>query len=269
MIFPVLGFTDSVTVTIDGYQADVGIHKADIEKDIIVISLHGKEKGRWHSGNVDFANELSSHGYTTYTPEMPWYGYRAPLSHSYTFLDALIKKVANGKKVVVAGHSQGAPYSLFYTTVHTPPTNVVASILLAPGHLLHRSYKIQDATEDSVSLAKQLLAEGNGNQEVELADFNKGGRRGKKLVSTTPNIYLSYFGLDSSPNFLKVIKQAKLPLLWIDGEDDRLAQRMDYKSIYETASVHPLNKHVTVAGGHVSMWENAATPIVDWLKNFE
>ena len=205
-----------------------------------------------------------------YTPQMPWYDYSAPVSTAYKLLDALVKKVAkNGQKVVVAGHSQGAPYAFFYTTDHEPPSQVVASILLAPGHLLHRSYKIQMATIDSVTRAKKLVEQGKGGEYQSFADFNMGGRKGYKTISTTPAIYLTYFDVDTSPNFLELITKARKPIFWIDGEEDELAQRMGYAGIYGTARKHPQNKYATVPGGHVSMWGNAAGPVIEWLQQFE
>ena len=261
----------SFELEVPGYRAEVGEHKADDKaKNVIVISLHGKEKGREHDGNIDFADQLASAGYTTYTPQMPWYDYSAPVSTAYAFLDALVKKVANdGKKVVVTGHSQGAPYAFFYTTDHEPPAQVAASVLLAPGHLVHRSFKIQEATADSVTRAKQLVAAGKGNEEQEFDDFNKGGGQDHKTVTSTAAVYLTYFDLDSSPNFLELITKARKPILWIDGRKDRLAQRMSYADIYETAQAHPQNKYMTIRGGHVSMWGNAAEPVIEWLAQFE
>jgi pimeloyl-ACP methyl ester carboxylesterase len=256
---------------VPGYRTEVGEHKAEgTPRNVIVISLHGKEKGRTHDGNIEFAEQLASAGFTSYTPQMPWYDYSAPVSTAYKLLDVLVKKVAkNEQKVVVAGHSQGAPYALFYTTDHEPPSNVVASILLAPGHLIHRSYKIQKVTADSVSRAKQLIAQGKGGESHRFADFNKGGGIGDKTIFTTPEIYLTYFGLDTSPNFLELISQARKPIFWIDGEEDKLAQRLGYAGIYGTARNHPQNKYATVPGGHVSMWGNAAGPVIEWLGQFE
>ena len=267
----IIAHADTFTISVPGYDAKVDEYKAKVDKrDVIVITLHGKEKGRKHEGNIAFARKLAKKGYTTYAPQMPWYDYSAPLSTAYIFLDALVKKVAvNGEKVVVAGHSQGAPYALFYTTDHKPPELVAGCVLLAPGHLIHRSPKIQRATADSVASAKQLVNEGKGNEKHKFSDFNKGGNIGYKTIITSPSIYLSYFGLDTSPNFLRVITQARLPLLWVDGKDDKLAKRMDYEEIYSTAHEHPQNEYSIVRGGHVSMWKPAATPVIEWLQQFE
>ena len=271
LVFPGFVWSATFELEVPGYSSEVGEHKAEgTPKNVIVISLHGKEKGRTHDGNIEFAEQLASAGFTSYTPQMPWYDYSAPVSTAYELLDALVKKVVkNGQHVVVAGHSQGAPYAFFYTTDHEPPSQVVASILLAPGHLIHRSKNIQKVTADSVARAKQLVAQGKGGESHRFTDFNKGGDVGYKTIFAAPANYLTYFDLDTSPNFLELISQARKPILWIDGEKDGLARRMGYAGIFKTAREHPQNKYTIVRGGHVSMWKNAAEPVIGWLQQFE
>jgi pimeloyl-ACP methyl ester carboxylesterase len=264
-------YAGTISVSVSGYSADVGVHEPKgAENDLIVISLHGKEKGRWHAENLAFAERLVGAGYRVYTPQMPWYDYGADVSSAFSFLDALVEKVAiKGKKVVVAGHSQGAPYALFYTTAHKTPGQVVGVILLAPGHLIHRSRSIREATESDVALAKQLVAQNKGDERRSFADYNAGGGRDIKHVRTTARTYLTYFDPESSHNFLELITQARLPILWVDGEQDQLAKRMDYAGIYATAPRHPKNRYVTVTGGHVDMWANAAAPSIEWLEQLD
>lgn len=264
-------YAGTINISVSGHSADVGMHKAEGKaRNVIVISLHGKEKGRTHSGNLAFAALLARAGYTVYTPQMPWYDYSAPVSTAFIFLDALVEKIAPaGQKVIIAGHSQGAPYAFFYTTAHKASPRVAGVILLAPGHLVHRSQKIQEATASDVALAKQLVAEGRGDELRRFADFNQGGGKDLKHTTTTARIYLTYFDPETSLNFLELITQARLPILWVDGEQDTLAQRMDYAGIYATARKYPQNRYVTVRGGHVGMWENAAVPAIEWLMQFD
>jgi pimeloyl-ACP methyl ester carboxylesterase len=270
------GYVDSayaatISLSVPGYSADVGVHEPrGPARNVIVISLHGKEKGRWHSENLAFAERLARAGYTVYTPQMPWYDYSAPVSTAFVFLDALVEKVATtGEKVVVTGHSQGAPFALFYTTAHKAPPQVTGVILLAPGHLIHRSRRMREATASDVALAKQLVVQGQADERHSFSDFNDGGGKGTKHARTTARTYLSYFDPETSPNFLELITQARLPILWVDGEHDGLAQRMDYAGIYATAPKHPHNRYVIVRGGHVDMWANAAAPAIDWLMQFD
>jgi len=258
---------DVISVSVPGYSADVGVHKAHGKpRNVIVISLHGKEKGRLHSQNLAFAEGLAKSGYNVYTPQMPWYDYSADVGTAFVFLDALVHKVAaDNQIIVVAGHSQGAPYALFYANAYNAPAQVVGTILLAPGHLVHLSRRIQEHTVDSVLLARKLVNSGKGNEKHIFADFNAGGGQGKKETTTTANIYLSYFDPGTSLNFLEVIRQLKRPILWVDGDQDKVAFRLDYSELYKYAPDLLMNRYTTVSGGHVDMWENAVTPAIEWL----
>lgn len=151
-----------INMSVPGYSAEVGIHETERSmRKIAIIALHGKVDGRCHVGNLSLANQLSKAGYTVYTPQMPWYDYRASLSTAFSFLDRLVAHAAkDGKQVVILGHSQGVTIGFLYTTAHTPPPQVVGNVILAPGHIVHRSGKIQAATASDVARAKELLAQG-------------------------------------------------------------------------------------------------------------
>ncbi len=269
-MFSFSAVADTLEIKVDGYKAEVGVHPAAAPQGVVVIALHGKGKGRLHPELVAFAAALAEAGYTTYTPDMPWNGYKAPAWTVYTFLDALIGRVAAaGEKVVIAGHSQGAPYSLFYVTDHTPPPQVAGIVLMAPAHMLHRSKILQRETAESVVRANQMVAAGSGTEISEFADFNRGGGTGFKVVETTAQIYLSYFDLESSPNFLTLISTPKIPLLWVDGSEDLLPRRMRYPEIYALAPSNPKNGYVAVRGGHITMLKNASAPVISWLRGLE
>ncbi|MFO7681383.1 MAG: alpha/beta fold hydrolase [Chloroflexota bacterium] len=258
-----------LTISIPGYSADVGVHEArGTPLNVVVISLHGKERGRTHSGNVAYANALAKNGYTVYTPQMPWSDYSAPVQTAFHLLDALITKVAaDGRKVFIAGHSQGAPYALFYTTRTDTLPQVAGTILLAPGHLIHRSERIREATASSVKKAREMVEAGKGHDTHWFNDFNAGGGVGAKKIRSTAQTYLTYFDPEASLNFLEEIKRATLPLLWIDGKNDKLAERMRYREIFLTAPQSSTNRYEIVDGGHVDMWETAAVPTISWLAD--
>ena len=256
-----------IQISVPGYSAEIGIYEpAGASRKIAIIALHGKVGGRYHVGNVSLARQLSKAGYTVYTPQMPWYDYSASLSSAFSFLDQLVTQAAkDGKQVVILGHSVGATIGFLYTTAHTPPPQVMGNVILAPGHIIHRSRDIQAATARDVARAKELVAQGQGQTKLSFTDFNQGQKLG---IRTTPEIYLSYFALDSFPNFLAFITQARVPVLWVDGDEDRVAKRMDSAGIYATIRPHDANHYTSVAGGHVSMWSNAAEPVVRWLERF-
>jgi dienelactone hydrolase len=256
-------------VTVPGYTGKVDVQEPKGEaKAVIVISLHGKGKGRGHPGNVKFAKKLSKAGYVVYRPDMPWNGYKASLPVAFEFLDALVRRVAeDGERVVIAGHSQGAVFGYLYTVAHEPPPSVVGTIILAPGHIPHRSLKMQSATADSLLRARKMIADGEGDEMATFKDMNQGK---SFSIRTTPNIYVTYFDLGTTPNFISSLKEARLPLLWVDGASDRLSQLWGYEVLYETfIPPRDENRYTTVSGDHVYMWWNAHKPVVKWLEKLE
>ena len=256
-----------IPISVPGYSAEVGVYAPAREsRSVAIISLHGKVGGRNHGGNVALAKKLSAAGYWVYTPQMPWFDYSASLSTAFSFLDRLVEYAASdGKQIIALGHSQGATIGFLYTTVHNPPPQVVGNVLLAPGHIIHRSRDMQAATASDVARAKNLGAQGRRHERQRFADFNQG----KKItITATPETYLSYFDLNTFPNFLDYLKQARVPVLWVDGNEDQVAKRMDYAGMYSTLRRHDMNHYTSVAGGHVSMWENSDEPVLKWLQHF-
>lgn len=275
-ILMLAGFANSaysdtmINLSVPGYAADIGVHDAEGKaRDIIVIAMHGKEKGRLHKENLIFAKQLAQAGYTVYTPEMPWHDYSADVATAFSFLDALVGKVAApGKKVVITGHSQGAPYALFYATAHRAPYQLAGVVLLSPGHLIHRSKKLREVTAADVALAKELVASGKGDERRYFIDINGGAGKVPKYDRTSAQIYMSYFDPETSPNFLEQITKMQVPIFWIDGEQDGLARQMNYAGIYETAPRHAQNRYTVVPGGHIDMLEKSAAPVIEWLGQF-
>ncbi len=262
---PQLAGAQTLEISVPGYAAEVGIHAAaGSATDIAVIALHGKRGGRKNKHNLAFAKKLSQAGYTVYTPQMPWDGYTATLETAYEFLDGLIEHIAaDNKRVIIAGHSQGATLGNLYTTSRTPHAAVVGNIILAPGHILHRSFKIQEATARSVMKAKKLIKEGKGAERTRLRDLNQGQDFGIKAV---PEFYITYFDLGIHPNFVSLLSKITLPTLWVDGEDDDLSHRMGYATMFRSfVPKTETNRYVVVPGDHVGMWENAHAPVLEWL----
>lgn len=266
IVTPQIVLAETIEVSIPSYSAKVGVHEAhNSSSNIVIISLHSKKGGRRHSGNLALAKKLSKAGHTVYTPQMPWADYSATLQTAFKFLDALVQRVSSGnKRVVIAGHSQGATFGNLYTNAHNPHSAVIGNVILAPGHILHRSFKMQDATGKSVSKARKMIKGGKGSKRTRLMDLNKGE---SYSIKTTPDIYLTYFDLGTHPNFVSLLNNITLPTLWVDGEDDPLSHRMGYATMFQSfVPKSDKNRYVVVPGGHVDMMQNAHRPVIEWLK---
>ena len=260
-----------VDIRTERYSAPVDIYwpPEDVQsKKATILALHGKRHGRRHDGNVDMAQRLSKAGYTVYAPEMPWgEAYTAPLSDAFLFLDRLVELAAQkGHRVFITGHSQGAPVALAYASLYKTPDSVKGVVLLAPGHLIHESMLLMEATASSVQKARRLVAQGTKHEKHDFRDLNQGSSFG---ITTTPEIYLSYFDPKLFPSHIDGLQKLKVPILWIDGENDILSRNMNYAYLYKNYTKrHALNRYVVVPGGHVGMWFNTSDPIIDWLSGF-
>ena len=64
----------------------------------------------------------------------------------------------------------------------------------------------------------------------------------------------------------------KVPVLWIDGENDRAAARMGYENLFRQIKKYSKfkeNKYLEVSGGHIGMMDYASKPILNWVKVFQ
>ena len=256
----------SLQVNSSGFSAPVKVFEASgTAKKVAVLVLHAKKGGT--SGRIRrLARKLAKAGYTAYVPEMPYAGYRASLQDSFVYLDAVVGMMTQRHaKVVIVGHSMGASVGFLYTTAYRPSRAVSAVVMLAPGHLLHRSHFIQESTARDVQTARRLVKQGRGRTRQRFHDVNQGNRF---TIQTTAEIYLSYFDPAVHPNLVRKLDGMKLPVLWLDGKDDMLAARMGYENLYARLPKHRFNAYREIDGGHVSMLSSAAEVVISWLRRF-
>lgn len=148
----------------------------------------------------------------------------------------------------------------------TPLQSKVSYCWLAPGHVLHASGLIQDATATSVQKTRKLLTHGVLHTRYDFADFNQGSRF---TTSTTPEIYLSYFDPKVLPNPLHQLSELKLPIPWIDGSEDQAALNIGYENIYNLyVKKDGINQYIGVPGGHTGMCDYSDKPLLSWLAKF-
>ena len=267
--------TRTISLKTENYKQYVDIYSSTDQKTvnnkIAFILLHGKSgTGREHTGTSGLAAELSDSGYTVYVPDMPYSPYTATLNVAFKHIDGLVKKAAlENKKVILVGHSIGAAIAFLYCSAYQCSPDMAGIVMAAPGHMLQLSTKIQEATALNVQRARKLAKQGKGNIKTTFVDMNQG----RKLnVDTSPDIYLSYFDPAQFPNPATHLDILKVPVLWIDGVDDAAAARMGYENLFDRIhkyTNYKQNKYIEVSGGHISMMDYIAEPILTWTKLFE
>ena len=161
---------DSVKYTSSsGYTAESLIYKPDtqISNNIVFVVMHGKSSEPDAPFRLELYPKLTSYGYEVIAPKMPWSTeWTGTPEDGISLLDEIVNQVVKkGKKVVLVGHSLGGANALIYVS-RNPNKEVLGVITIAPGHMLHRSNRMQRVTENSVEKARSMVNAGKGDEKV-------------------------------------------------------------------------------------------------------
>jgi len=83
-------------------------------------------------------------------------------------------------------------------------------------------------------------------------------------LSTTPAIYLSFFGPDSPAVMPENAAHLTAPLLMVSGNNDPTQRNAD--DIFAHVPLDPRNKHVTVEADHLGTLAASVAAVLSWLK---
>lgn len=239
-------------------------HAAD---KIGIVLLHGEQgaPGRVIDG---LAQALENAGYLVGQPDMCWSArraYEAPFADCLATTDDAIVKLKNlgATSVVVGGFSLGGNAAIAYGAGHGGLLGVFG---IAPAH---DSLALTEnvAVADSIARARDLAAGGKGDETATFIDivFGPGGLYATE-IATTPAIYLSFFGPASRANIRDNVRKLAAPLLWVAGTDDP-TQSGGPGYAFAEAPANPLNRYVTVAGGHPDAPDKAKDAVLTWLRD--
>jgi len=245
-----------------------------------VIIMHGKAGMPDDIYLLPLYTELSNAGYDVIAPYMPWRettgdGYMTwdgPMCEAMNYIDRLAAQEAvKGNNVIIAGHSMGGAHSLIYAA--TLPAPVVKGIItLAPGHFPHLELPLLTVFDpvtaamitSSIAKAEGMVANGNGDVmdtfDTLIPDLNNPLLQ----ISATANDYLSYHALYQYPDINDVLPTIKLPVLWLAGDVDELTTFYNMATLFNWIT-SPNSHYEHVAGDHLGMVSNSATPIDVWL----
>jgi dienelactone hydrolase len=234
------------------------------ESDIGIVLMHGKWAGPPAPPIQGLTTQLRAKGFKVITPVMPWgqkrmynADYPTALSEIEASVEVLRKNGA--KRIIVAGQSFGANASIAYAASGRKVDGVMA---IAPGH----APDLQNFGA-SVAKARQMMAEGKGEETVSFDDNNQGQNR---IVTTTAKIYLSYFdpdGLGAMPRSAAAIPKP-VPFLWVVGTHDLMYSKgKDY--VFNKVPKHPQNTYLVVNADHSTTPVVAASQIVEWIMSLK
>jgi pimeloyl-ACP methyl ester carboxylesterase len=212
-----------------------------------------------------FYTDMAAQGYDVIAPYMPWSSttWDGSLCEAMAYLDQLAEtEIAQGKEVVVVGHSMGGVHALIYGATE-PPTGVRAIVPIAPGHMPHQSSVFQRTIAPDISRAKSMEANGQGDAYDSFVTLNSGAQ---VTLNTTPNIYLSYHDLDEFPDILGVLPRINLPVLWFAGDADNLTAVYGMANL--ASKIDSANSsYQLLSGNHLGVVANTPTPLGTWLTS--
>ena len=241
------------TVTMAGERAEVG-----------VVVIHGK----WDAPNghaSGLANYLSREGFLVATPEMPWSGkrqYDRGVDGMLAELDKATEELrAKGaRKIVLAGHSQGAAGGLYYASQRS--INGVV-LIAAGGHPQSKTFISQ--YQNSVSEAKTLVAQGKSDTLVSFSDLNTGNR--SRNMRTSARILLDYFDPEGPFNTYdnaEKIKPGTAVLVVIPSRETEGLKKMA-DSVKQKLPSEVKASQIEVDADHLGAPDAAKSAIRDWM----
>ncbi len=233
-------------------------------KLIGVVLMHGKGE---MPGSLSLPTRtLREAGVLVVTPEMPWSRnrmYAKSYEDSMLEIDKAVQQLrAKGaSKVFVGGHSIGANAALGYATRRD---TISGLILFAPGHvpgIPGFAAKVADGTNK----ARDMVAKGQGDEPSRFSDSNQGS---SSTVSTTANIYLSWFAPEGpavmSSNAAKV--PPNITLFCADGSRER-RPRCQYVGQHLSPGIRM--EVISVNAGHGDVPDKAVPLVVEWLRTLD
>src|SRR5579863_1994587 len=228
------------------------------------------------------ANALTGNGYAFLLSNM-----RASYNNPYAEYSDAVKDIAafvayakskGYARIAILGISLGGPRMAQYVAERNDPAvKAVCFIASIPSPYLEFQVRSSEADkqrlEDTLRHARELLAQGRGQEPVGFENWFPGG----VAVMGTAKALISFFGAPSDPSAPSSVKygpQIKVPALVIHGEKDELALPPNAQKIYDSLTASPQRDLVWVKGASHYLTpgplaESYARLTVDWLlRNF-
>jgi len=228
-----------------------------------IVLMHGKG-GAPTRLVADLAASLESRGWLVANLEMPWSGRRdydvevgAAEREVETALQGLREKGA--QKLFVAGHSQGGVFALYFGGRHV----LDGVIAIAPGGNVGNPL-FREKLGDTIASARQLVAEGKGDEKARLADYE--GAKGTYPVITTPAIYLTWFDPAGAMNQTLAVQHMKpqVPVLYVAPRNDYPGLLKIKLQMFGALPANPQTQLYEPDASHVGAPSASIQAIVDW-----
>lgn len=248
-----------------GFAALLPIKAMSDPQKIGIVIMHGKgsSPAKQVSG---LASALERKGYLVANLEMPWSGkrdYDAGVDVAEEQVVAALASLRSkgAQKVFVSGHSQGGAFALYFAGKHA----VDGIICIAPGSSVG-SKVFREKLGESVTRARQLVAEGKGNEKTRLDDYE--GKKGVYQIVTTPAVYLTWFDPDGAMDTQRaaLATNPKTPILWIVAKNDYPGLRTVNIPLFADLRKNPLTRLYEPDTDHSGAPAASIDEIVGWTS---
>jgi pimeloyl-ACP methyl ester carboxylesterase len=235
------------------------------QEPIGIVIMHGK--GGSPTGLVaDLARTLEDRGYLVANLEMPWSGrrhYDVSVARAEEEVEAAVKGLRGkgARKVFVAGHSQGGAFA----THLAGRLAVDGVVVIAPGGNVDHFF-FREKVRDPLARARQLVADGKGNEPARLEDFE--GARGLFPVVAAPAVYVTWFDPEGAMNMDRAARAANpaTPILWIVPSRELPGLRKTNIPMFRSLPAHPLTRFYEPDADHRGAPTASADEIERWTR---
>lgn len=234
-----------------------------------VLMLHGKSPGSNSDPSMrPVLYRMEREGMTVSFPQMPWSRTRylegnwdGAMREMQEHVTALRAKGAT--RIVLVGHSMGAPAALSYAARHG---GVDALVLFAPGHVPRAYYTNPNLApvRQSIDEARAMVAAGKGEETASFNDINQGRSQNVRMKAAD---YLSYFdpASDAEMGVTAPRVPASVPVLTVIGNSDPLFARVR-EYFHDQLPKHPRTQLLEVTATHLTTPEVAMLQAIEWIK---
>jgi pimeloyl-ACP methyl ester carboxylesterase len=237
--------------------------------EVGIILLHGKGSSpRFHILDT-FKAKLMEMGYQVSVPQFPWAGkkgkanYSGDLEDAFKIITSEVTTLKNSgrKKIILAGHSMGTPAAIAFVVANSGVDGVIG---IAPGHFVDTDFH-KDFTSSDISKARKMTASGEGDNLIDVKDYNSGGRRFELKVKVKD--YLSFFDPTGAMNLSKALQNiGNKPLLWIAPNNDPVTKKGWAKTYYSKIPDNVRSKYIVIDAEHINAPVKGIKQIHKWIE---
>lgn len=230
-----------------------------------IVVMHGKG-GSPTRLVADLAQGLESKGYLVANLEMPWSGrrnYDVSTGKGEKEVEAALEglRARGARKLFVVGHSQGGVFALHLAGKLAAD----GFVTIAPGGNVAGRVFVEKLGA-SLGRARNLVAEGKGNEPARLEDFE--GGRGTYEVLAIPAAYVTWFDPAGAMNMDRAVHSVspRAPILWVAPTRDYPGLIRTSLPLYRALPAHPLTRLYEPDADHRGAPSASVDEIVRWTR---